>query len=131
MLLKHEYFSHHLLVNSQKHTKKSTPTILSKIPTFSNTKFISSQNIQLFVQSTNICHSLFHHPSHIPQFASCQSDTIIFNIVTCQGFCMTYKTVSGLDDWIYCTLYIHNSGLQAITVLSLFTPFTVQITYPL
>jgi hypothetical protein len=26
----------------------------------------------------------------------------------------TYKTGFGLDDWIYCTLYIHNSGLKAI-----------------
>jgi hypothetical protein len=33
---------------------------------------------------------------------------------------VTYKTGFGLDDWVYCTLYIHNSGLQAITVLSLF-----------
>jgi hypothetical protein len=23
----------------------------------------------------------------------------------------------GLDDWIYCTLYIHNSGIQVITAL--------------
>jgi hypothetical protein len=27
---------------------------------------------------------------------------------------LTYKTGFGLDDWIYYTLYIHNSGLQAI-----------------
>jgi N-glycosylase/DNA lyase len=27
---------------------------------------------------------------------------------------VTYKTGSGLDDWIYCTLYFHNSELQAI-----------------
>jgi hypothetical protein len=27
---------------------------------------------------------------------------------------MTYKIGFGLDDWINCTLYIHNSGLQAI-----------------
>jgi hypothetical protein len=26
------------------------------------------------------------------------------------------KQVLGLDDWIYCTLYIHSSGLQAIRV---------------
>jgi hypothetical protein len=30
------------------------------------------------------------------------------------GGCVTYKTGFGLDDWIYCTLYIHNSELQAI-----------------
>jgi hypothetical protein len=27
---------------------------------------------------------------------------------------MTYKRGFGLDDWIYCTFYIHNTGLQAI-----------------
>jgi hypothetical protein len=27
---------------------------------------------------------------------------------------VTYKTGFGLDYWIYCTLYIHNSGRQAI-----------------
>jgi hypothetical protein len=32
---------------------------------------------------------------------------------------VTYKTGFGLDDWIYCTSYIHNSSLQVITVLSL------------
>jgi hypothetical protein len=32
---------------------------------------------------------------------------------------MTYKTRFGLDDWIYCTLYRHNSGLHAITEPSL------------
>jgi hypothetical protein len=32
---------------------------------------------------------------------------------------MTHKTDFGLNYWIYCTLYIHNSGLQAITLLSL------------
>jgi hypothetical protein len=39
---------------------------------------------------------------------------------------VTYKKGSGLDDWIYCTLYIHNSGLQAITALSL--TYTLQFT---
>jgi hypothetical protein len=28
--------------------------------------------------------------------------------------CVTYKTGFGLDDWIYCILYIHDSGLQPI-----------------
>jgi hypothetical protein len=27
---------------------------------------------------------------------------------------VTYKMGFGLDDWIYCTFYINNSGLQAI-----------------
>jgi hypothetical protein len=27
---------------------------------------------------------------------------------------VNYKTGFALDDWIYCTLYIHNSGLRAI-----------------
>jgi hypothetical protein len=36
------------------------------------------------------------------------------DIVTCRGLGVTYKTGFGLDDWIYCTLYIHNSELQAI-----------------
>jgi hypothetical protein len=44
---------------------------------------------------------------------------IDFNIVTCRCVCVTYTTGSGLDDWIYCPLYIHNSELQAITALSL------------
>jgi hypothetical protein len=32
----------------------------------------------------------------------------------CHLIGVTYKTGFVLDDWIYCTLYIHNSGLQAI-----------------
>jgi hypothetical protein len=31
-----------------------------------------------------------------------------------------------LDDWIYCTLYIHNSGLQVVQRYCLFTHFTVH-----
>jgi hypothetical protein len=31
-----------------------------------------------------------------------------------QGVWVTYKTGSGLDDWIYCIVYIRNSGLQVI-----------------
>jgi hypothetical protein len=27
---------------------------------------------------------------------------------------VTYKAGFGLDDWIYCTLYIHNLRLQAL-----------------
>jgi hypothetical protein len=37
----------------------------------------------------------------------------------CRGIGMTYKTGFGLDDWIYCNLYIHKSGLQPITALLL------------
>jgi hypothetical protein len=39
---------------------------------------------------------------------------------------VTYKTGSGLDDWIYCTLYIHNSELQAIQHYRYSTRFTVH-----
>jgi hypothetical protein len=44
------------------------------------------------------------------------------DIATCRGeLQMDY----GLDDWIYCTLYIHISGLNAITVLLLvYTPYS-------
>jgi hypothetical protein len=27
----------------------------------------------------------------------------------CRGLCVTYKTGLGLDDWIYCTLSVHNT----------------------
>jgi hypothetical protein len=43
---------------------------------------------------------------------------ILGTILSCVG-CVTYKMGFGLDDWIYYTLYIHNSELQAITGLSL------------
>jgi hypothetical protein len=43
----------------------------------------------------------------------------------CRG-CVTYKTGSGLDDLICCTLYIHNSGLQAIQRSRWSTHFTVH-----
>jgi hypothetical protein len=39
---------------------------------------------------------------------------------------VTYKLGFGLDDWIYCTLYIHNSGLRAIQHYRWSTPFTVH-----
>jgi hypothetical protein len=39
---------------------------------------------------------------------------------------VTYKMGFELDDWIYCTLYVHNSELQAVTALLLIsTHFTV------
>jgi hypothetical protein len=33
--------------------------------------------------------------------------SVHFNIVTRMGLCVTYKTGFGLDDWIYCALYIY------------------------
>jgi hypothetical protein len=37
------------------------------------------------------------------------------SIVTYKGLLpVAYKTGFGLDDWIYCTLYIHNLRLQVI-----------------
>jgi hypothetical protein len=39
-----------------------------------------------------------------------------------------YKTCFGLDDWIYYTFYIHNSGVKAITALLLiYTHFRVHL----
>jgi hypothetical protein len=32
---------------------------------------------------------------------------------------VTYKTGFGLENWIYCTLYIHNPGLEVITAILL------------
>jgi hypothetical protein len=37
---------------------------------------------------------------------------IHFNIIILSRVGLIYKTGFGLHDWIYCTLYIHNSGLQ-------------------
>jgi hypothetical protein len=45
---------------------------------------------------------------------SCLVPLIILRVyynVTSMG---DYRRGSGVDDWIYCTLYIHSSGLQAI-----------------
>jgi hypothetical protein len=39
---------------------------------------------------------------------------------------VTYKTGFGLDVWIYCTLYIHNSGLQGIQRYCYSTHFPVH-----
>jgi hypothetical protein len=45
---------------------------------------------------------------------------VLINTVTCWACCcVAYKKGFGLDDWIYCTLYLYNSGLQPITALSL------------
>jgi hypothetical protein len=33
----------------------------------------------------------------------------LFNTVTCKGVCVTYETGFVLDDWVYCTLYIHTT----------------------
>jgi hypothetical protein len=38
----------------------------------------------------------------------------VINDLTILGSRVTYNTGFGLDDSIYCTIYIHNSGLQAI-----------------
>jgi hypothetical protein len=40
--------------------------------------------------------------------------TNVLSLSRVGGLCLTYKTGSGFEDWIYCTLYIHNSGLQVI-----------------
>jgi hypothetical protein len=46
--------------------------------------------------------------------------------VTCRGgCCVTCKTGFGFDDWIYCTSYTHNSGLQDLHTLK----FTVTHTH--
>jgi hypothetical protein len=37
----------------------------------------------------------------------CQGDEIKQDVVTCRVSCVTYRTGFGLDDWIYCNLYIH------------------------
>jgi hypothetical protein len=42
------------------------------------------------------CQFLFHQTLH-------------FHIFTCRGLRVTYGTGFGLDDWIYCTLYIHTA----------------------
>jgi hypothetical protein len=39
---------------------------------------------------------------------------------------VTYKTGFGRDDWIYYTLYIHNSGLQAIQRYRYSTHFAIH-----
>jgi hypothetical protein len=53
---------------------------------------------------------------------------IPFNIVT---ILVTYKMGFGLDDWIYCTLYIHNSGTTGNTALPLFYTFSNSPFYTL
>jgi hypothetical protein len=49
------------------------------------------------------------------------------NIVTCKGGVCELQTGFGLDDWIYCTLYIHNSGLQAIQRYRYSTHFQLNV----
>jgi hypothetical protein len=39
---------------------------------------------------------------------------------------VAYRTGFGLDEWIYCTLYIHNSGLQIIQRSRYSTHFAVH-----
>jgi hypothetical protein len=36
----------------------------------------------------------------------------LLNIIILSHIGVIYKTGFGLDDWVYCTLYTHNSGLQ-------------------
>jgi hypothetical protein len=43
----------------------------------------------------------------MPELVTCCNEKN--DIVTCKGLCVTYETGFGLDDWIYCTLYIHNT----------------------
>jgi hypothetical protein len=51
-------------------------------------------------------------------------DRLVPVILSCVG--VTHMTSSGLDDWIYCTLYIHNSELQAIQRYRWSTHFAVH-----
>jgi hypothetical protein len=44
---------------------------------------------------------------------------------------VSYKTGFGLVDWIYCTLYIHNSRLQAIQHYRYSTHFQFTVTHAL
>jgi hypothetical protein len=50
-------------------------------------------------------------------------------IVTCRGLCVTYKTGSGLDDWVYCTLYIHTTR-DYRQYSAIFDLQTLQFTVP-
>jgi hypothetical protein len=46
-----------------------------------------------------------------------------------RGLRVTYKKGFGLDDWIYCTLYSHISGLQAIQRYRWCTPLQFTVTH--
>jgi hypothetical protein len=76
--------------------------------------YLLRMNIRLdimFSNSLNLC-AFFHVKYNVTQ----PEKTNIKIIYYCQDLrgCVTYNTGIGLDVSIYCTLYIHNSGLQAI-----------------
>jgi hypothetical protein len=52
---------------------------------------------------------------------------ILSRVVGCS--CLTYKTGFEIYVWIYCTLYIHNSGLQAIQCYCWSAHFTLLHTH--
>jgi hypothetical protein len=88
----------------------------------------------------DVCHvrNIFlneFHVTHILNMTAIYRSGIIsyINIVTCRGgLHMTYKTYSGLDDWINCSLYIHTThGYRLYSGIA--DPHTAQftVTYPL
>jgi hypothetical protein len=56
---------------------------------------------------------------------------IFFHIVACRNLLVICKTGFGLNDWIYCTLYIHNSGLETIQRYHYSTHFQFTVAHAL
>jgi hypothetical protein len=71
-------------------------------------------------KSTTATYSDRNQPSPEPNL---QVLKIHVNIVKCKG---DYRRCFRLDDWIYFTLYIHNSGLQVIQWYHSSTHFSVH-----
>jgi uncharacterized membrane protein required for colicin V production len=49
-----------------------------------------------------------------------------------QGICMAYTTGSGLDNWVYCTLYIHTTrDYRKYSAISILHTFQFTVIYAL
>jgi hypothetical protein len=69
------------------------------------------------------------HPIQLPKFL-----ILIFPsyIVTCSEVCVTYKTGFGLNDRIYCTLYIHTTGdYKQYSAIAMIHTFQFTVTHTL
>jgi hypothetical protein len=82
---------------------------------------LSYVNLHKYINHTCVCVLKPTLPyTRVGQNNGNTKDTAHSSLLIFSRVGVTYKTGFRLDDWIYCTLYIHTLGTTGSTALSLF-----------